>query len=62
VAAAAPDVPPALLRQLRDGGRLVAPLGDPDEQMLVRVVRRGEGFDREDLAPVKFVRLRFPES
>jgi protein-L-isoaspartate(D-aspartate) O-methyltransferase len=61
VAAAAPEVPPALLRQLRDGGRLVAPLGPEDDQHLVRITRRGGDFERERLAPVRFVPLRFPD-
>ncbi|HVP38515.1 MAG TPA: protein-L-isoaspartate(D-aspartate) O-methyltransferase [Candidatus Saccharimonadales bacterium] len=60
VAAAAPEVPPALLRQMRDGGRLVAPLGDYDDQMLVRVVRHGADYERANLTPVRFVPLRFP--
>jgi protein-L-isoaspartate(D-aspartate) O-methyltransferase len=60
VAAAAPQVPPALLRQLREGGRLVAPVGGPDSQELVRLTRHGGEYPREGLGPVKFVPLRFP--
>ena len=37
VTAAAPTVPPALTAQLKEGGRLVIPLGEPrGEQTLVR--------------------------
>ncbi|MBI5836907.1 MAG: protein-L-isoaspartate O-methyltransferase [Candidatus Eisenbacteria bacterium] len=60
VAAAAPDVPPALLRQMRDGGRLVAPLGDVNDQVLVKVMRTGDGYGRVHLTAVKFVPLKFP--
>ena len=58
VAAAAEEIPPALLRQMREGGRLVAPVGAGEDQMLTRVVRRGESFARESLAPVRFVPLK----
>ncbi len=59
VAAGGPDVPPALLDQLAEGGRLVIPIGpDPRNQDLVRVRRRAEGCTvREVLGPVRFVPL-----
>jgi len=58
VAAAALAVPPALLEQLGNGGRLVMPVGPGREQQLVRVTRRGEHFEREVLGPATFVPLR----
>ena len=59
VAAGGPEVPPALLAQLAEGGRLVIPIGrDPRDQDLVRVRRRAEGSDvREVLGSVRFVPL-----
>jgi protein-L-isoaspartate(D-aspartate) O-methyltransferase len=58
VTAAAPEVPPALLDQLADGGRLVVPVGERDAtQRLVRVVRRGDRFVEQDLGGVAFVPL-----
>lgn len=58
VAAGGPEVPAPLRSQLAIGGRLVIPVGDADEQRLVRVVRRSEErFDEEDLGPVRFVPL-----
>ena len=58
VAAGGPEVPPALLDQLAIGGRLVIPIGeDPRLQILVRVRRRADGFDREELGAVRFVPL-----
>jgi protein-L-isoaspartate(D-aspartate) O-methyltransferase len=41
VAAAAPRVPPGLADQLADGGRLVLPVGERVEQVLVLVERHG---------------------
>lgn len=58
VAAGGPEVPPALLEQLAEGGRLVMPIGpDPRTQSLVRVRRRDGRFEREDLGGVRFVPL-----
>ncbi len=58
VAAGGPEVPPALREQLAVGGRLVIPVSeDPRLQTLVRVRRRADGFDHEDLGAVRFVPL-----
>lgn len=59
VAAAAPQVPDALRRQLALGGRLIVPVGsEPDNQKLVRVWRLGpETWDQETLCSVRFVPL-----
>ena len=52
---AAPDhVPPALVEQLREGGRLVLPVGR-FAQDLLRVRRTAKGIVRENLLPVRFV-------
>lgn len=58
-AAGGPEVPRTLLEQLRDGGRIVIPVGETLHlQHLVRVVRRGdEDFETERLEPVRFVPL-----
>ena len=55
-AAAADEVPHALLEQLAPDGRLVAPVGG-DEQRLVRIRRTPSGFTRETLEGVRFVPL-----
>jgi protein-L-isoaspartate(D-aspartate) O-methyltransferase len=55
-AAAWPDVPPALERQLARGGRLVAPVGASGQQ-LVLVERDDGGLTRTALEPVRFVPL-----
>ncbi len=56
VLSAAPrDIPRALLEQLKDGGKLVGPIGGFGAQTLVRVTRRGANFDTEALLDVAFV-------
>jgi len=57
VAAAAPRIPPALLAQLADGGRLVMPVGPRSHQRLVLVQRAGDDLQRTDLGGVRFVPL-----
>jgi protein-L-isoaspartate(D-aspartate) O-methyltransferase len=55
LAAAAPeDVPPSLLEQLADGGRMVLPIGG-EEQKLILIIRRGDHFTRKTLESAKFV-------
>jgi protein-L-isoaspartate(D-aspartate) O-methyltransferase len=60
VVTAAPDhVPPALLEQIRPGGRLVIPVGGVNDVQQLRVMEkdaRGEVRTR-DVAPVRFVPL-----
>jgi protein-L-isoaspartate(D-aspartate) O-methyltransferase len=57
VGAAAPDVPKPLTEQLAEGGRLLVPIGDREEQVLAVLTRRGEVVERRDVAPVRFVPL-----
>jgi protein-L-isoaspartate(D-aspartate) O-methyltransferase len=55
--AAAPDhVPPALIAQLKVGGRLVIPVGRFDQEMRV-ITRTADGSREERLIPVRFVPL-----
>jgi len=55
--AAAPDIPQPWLGQLRDGGRIIAPVGGVDFQRIVLVERRGNKFRRRELCDVRFVKL-----
>lgn len=58
VSAGAPRPPPALLEQLTIGGRIILPMGDPDNQSLVRITRRAHHqYVEESLGYVRFVPL-----
>ena len=54
VTAAAPRIPEPLRQQLRDGGRLIVPVGE-EWQELVLVTRHGARFDERRVLPVRFV-------
>ncbi len=56
-AASGPSVPPPLLNQLCEGGRLVAPVTRDGRQVLVRVTQRAGAFHEEALGPAQFVPL-----
>ena len=60
VTAAAPSIPPALIEQLVEGGRLVIPVasGGSYNQELILVTRTAEGFTQKSLYGVRFVPLQ----
>ncbi len=56
ITAAIDHIPPPLLRQLKDGGRLILPLGDPFRyQNLTLVTRKGEDYTVKQITGVLFV-------
>jgi protein-L-isoaspartate(D-aspartate) O-methyltransferase len=57
VTAAAPAVPPPLLEQLAEGGRLVIPVGPADQQELFRIVRHEGRTAQQALFACRFVPL-----
>lgn len=57
VTAAAPKPPRALIDQLADGGRLVVPTGDREDQTLIKVTRRRDAIEQENLGMCAFVPL-----
>jgi protein-L-isoaspartate(D-aspartate) O-methyltransferase len=59
VTAAAERIPAALIRQLKPGGSLVIPLGEPQraQELLVLAKRADGGTDRKCVLPVAFVPL-----
>lgn len=59
VTAAAEYIPPPLLKQLKDGGRMVIPVGSPFfVQTLMLVEKKGGQITTSQLMPVRFVPLR----
>jgi protein-L-isoaspartate(D-aspartate) O-methyltransferase len=57
VTAGSPTVPTPLAEQLAEGGRLLIPIGDRDEQILTLFTRRGEELERRDIGAARFVPL-----
>lgn len=57
ISAAAPaEIPQELMDQLAEGGRLVIPVGEQRQQLIV-VTRTADEFQRELIEPVRFVPL-----
>jgi protein-L-isoaspartate(D-aspartate) O-methyltransferase len=54
VTAAAEELPQALVEQLKDGGRLIIPIGTFNQE-LMRITRTKNGLRQERLLPVRFV-------
>lgn len=57
VGAGSPTIPQPLIDQLAEGGRLLIPIGDREEQLLVVAERKGGQITTRDEAPVRFVPL-----
>ena len=62
VTATAPEVPPALQKQLKEGGRLVIPVGYPESIQQLLLLRKVNGeLRKEKSLPVRFVPLVKPK-
>ena len=57
VTAGAPDIPPALYDQLKEGGRLVIPVGPIEQQELLVVQKTAAGPKKRSLCGCRFVKL-----
>jgi len=57
VTAASPQIPPPLIEQLAEGGRIVIPVGDEFSQTLINGIKRGGQLHTKSLEPVRFVKL-----
>ena len=57
VTAASPDIPPPLLEQLAEGGRMVLPIGGPSAQTLVEAEKRQGAVRHLEIAGCIFVPL-----
>ena len=52
----APDkIPPDLIAQIKDGGRMIIPVGGGMEQELILLRKRGERIEKQSVLPVRFV-------
>jgi protein-L-isoaspartate(D-aspartate) O-methyltransferase len=59
VTAAADYIPPPLIRQLKDGGRMVIPVGSPFLVQTLMLVEKDKGnVKTKSLVPVRFVPFR----
>ena len=57
VTAGAPDIPPPLIDQLKQGGKLLIPVGSRISQELLRITKEQTGLKKEDLGGCVFVPL-----
>jgi protein-L-isoaspartate(D-aspartate) O-methyltransferase len=57
VAAASPSIPGPLAEQLAEGGRMVIPLGDQDQQVLTLAEKHGGAITTTTISDVRFVPL-----
>ena len=56
VTAASEYIPPPLIDQLKDGGKMIIPVGSPfSVQILMMITKRGEEVTTNSLIPVRFV-------
>jgi protein-L-isoaspartate(D-aspartate) O-methyltransferase len=56
VVTCAPDkIPPDLVAQLRDGGRMIIPVGSGLNQDLVLLRKKGDQIEKQSVLPVRFV-------
>ncbi len=52
----APDnIPPDLVAQLKDGGRMIIPVGDGSSQELILLRKHGDQIEKQSVLPVRFV-------
>ncbi|MCX7958266.1 MAG: protein-L-isoaspartate(D-aspartate) O-methyltransferase [Deltaproteobacteria bacterium] len=57
ITAAPPKIPEPLIEQLRTGGRLIAPVGDMYQELIL-ITKTENGIVKEPLIPVVFVPMR----
>ncbi len=55
---AAPEFPDAVVEQVRDGGRLVGPIGDASQRLVRAEKNEDGGLVESDEGPVRFVRMQ----
>jgi len=58
ITAAIPELPQTIIDQLKEGGRLVAPVGPQGEQRMIKLIKKDNRFIKEDLGSFMFVPLK----
>lgn len=57
VTAGSPTIPTPLSEQLSEGGRMLIPIGDREDQILTLFTKRGDELERRDIGTARFVPL-----
>jgi protein-L-isoaspartate(D-aspartate) O-methyltransferase len=57
VTSGSPEVPETLLNELKDGGRMIIPVGSMSHQRIIRITRTKGNFNKEELLSCVFVPL-----
>ena len=55
ITAAPKEIPPELIKQLKDGGLMVLPVGESYNQQLIVIEKNGDELKKENIIPVRFV-------
>jgi len=57
VTSGSPGVPETLMSQLNDGGRMIIPVGSRSSQRIIRIIRAGDNYNKEEMLSCIFVPL-----
>jgi len=57
VTSGSPSVPETLMTQLSDGGRMIIPVGSRSHQRIIRIIRSGDNYNKEEMLSCIFVPL-----
>lgn len=57
ITAGAPSIPSPLIKQLKDNGIMVIPVGSQNEQELLKITKADNSFTKESLGLCRFVKL-----
>ncbi|HLC62553.1 MAG TPA: protein-L-isoaspartate(D-aspartate) O-methyltransferase [Candidatus Nanoarchaeia archaeon] len=58
VTAASPEIPRPLIRQLKENGIIIAPVGNLVEQMMIKGIKKGSRLIKEEIGQFMFVPLK----
>ena len=58
VTAASPEIPNPLIRQLKENGIIIVPVGNLVEQMMIKGIKKGNKLIQEEIGQFMFVPLK----